>query len=152
MLSLPQSGNCVSFVSGLLKQHGELRPRRRRLESCENVWWNIRHHCWSPTDRRVFCTGQRCRRGPVLYPLVRSRLRAAVSAIFVSGHEHAPETHCPPAHLPEQEEDRYTGGAGSRSAQVLPEVITPDTPFVFYLTKLLELASDMLAISNSMQG
>lgn len=59
----------------------------------------------------------------MLYPVVRSRLRAAVGAVLVSGHEHAPETHQPAAHVSEEEEDGYTGGAASRTAQVLTEVI-----------------------------
>ncbi|TMS18217.1 hypothetical protein E3U43_010543 [Larimichthys crocea] len=66
-------------------------------------------------------SGQRRRRGAVLHPVVRSRLRAAVSAVLVSGHQHAPETHRPAARVPEQEKDRYSRGAGSRAAQVLRE-------------------------------
>ncbi len=79
----------------------------------------------------MLCTGRRRGRGPVLRPVVRSRLGAAVSAVLVSGDEHAPETHRPAAHVSEEEEDRYTGGAGGRAAQVLPEV----TPFLI-LTQL----------------
>lgn len=111
---------CLS--SGLPKQHGELRACWRRTKTCENVWRNPRSLRWRAAGRSVLCAGQRCGRGPVLRPVLRRRLWAAVSAVLVSGHEHAPETRRPAASVLEQEEDRYTGGAGGRAAQILREV------------------------------
>lgn len=58
----------------------------------------------------------------MFHPVVRRRLGAAVGALLVSGHERAPETHQPAAHVPEQEAHRDTGGAAEGAAQVLPEV------------------------------
>lgn len=120
--------------SAPLKRHGELRACWRRPKTCENVWWNPRRLRPSPTGRAVLRTGQRCGCGPVLYPVFRRRLRTAVSSVLVSGHEHASETHRLTARIPEQEEDRYTDGAGGRATQVLPEVVTQKTPFLLYET------------------
>lgn len=111
--------------SGLLKQYGEPRACWRRPETCEHVRGGLHRRCSGPTGRSVLCTGRRRGRGPVRGPVVRGRLRAAVSAVLVPGDERAPETHQPSARVPEQEADRYPGGAGGRTAPVLPEVTEP---------------------------
>lgn len=60
-------------------------------------------------------------------PDLRRRLRAAVSAVLVSGHEHAPPTRRPAASVPEQEADRSEGRVGVRAAKVLSEVTDKHT-------------------------
>lgn len=64
----------------------------------------------------------RCVRGSVLDTVIRGRRRTAVSALLVSGVEHAPQTYCPSAHVPAQEEDRDQGRTRDGAAQVLSKV------------------------------
>lgn len=137
---------CLLHSSGLPKQYGEPRARWRRLKTCEHVRWILRRKCFRAETSVVF-TGRRCGRGAVLYPVVRSRLRASVSAVLVSGHEHAPETHQPAAHVSEQEEDGYTGGAASRPAQVLSEVIKRH--FLLLSTRLFQLCWHLCCAGTS---
>lgn len=113
--------SCLS--SGLSTQHGEFGAWWGRPKTCENVRWNSRRVRPGPGGPRDPSTGKDCCRSPVIDPVVRRCLRAVVSALLVSGHEHPPETHRPAARVSEQEEDGDKGGAGGRAPQVLSKVL-----------------------------